>query len=84
MIMKKRIVFLSVLLVGLTAAIFSCSKDDAEHQKQQNPQMSERHLEINRLINDFKEDMAYVRKNPTAKNDETVPAFCFVVSRSYY
>ncbi len=35
--------------------------------------MSERHLEINRLIKTFKTKMAEIRKNPNIKSSETVP-----------
>ncbi len=72
--MKKKVFYVSVLFVGLMAAIFSCSKKEAAHQKQQNPQMSERHIEINRLITTFKTKMADIRKNPNAKSSEAVPA----------
>jgi len=72
--MRKSTIFLSILIVGLTAAIYSCSKDDAAHQKQQKPQMSERHLKINSVINTFKDKMAYTRKNPMLKSGETIPA----------
>jgi hypothetical protein len=61
-------------LVGLTVAIYSCSKDDAVHQNEKKPFMTERNLEINRLITSFKGKMADIRKNPTAKNDEIVSA----------
>jgi hypothetical protein len=61
-------------LVGLTVAIYSCSKDDAVHQNEKKPFMTERNLEINRLIVTFKDKMADIRKNPTAKNRETVAA----------
>ena len=71
----KKIYFLAAFAAIVVTVFYACSKNESQlNQSSDNSRLSSRDIEVNRLINRMQDKMAYIRKNPAAKTDETVSA----------
>ena len=71
----KKVLILATLVAIVAGAFYSCSKNEnGVNQYSKTIQLSPRDIEVNRLINRVQDKMTFIRKNPTAKTDESIPA----------
>jgi hypothetical protein len=66
--MKKKVFIMSILLIGLMAAIYSCSKNDANRQANDKVIVQQGESKIITDILKFKERMKYLKANSNEKN----------------
>ncbi len=83
--MKRTFYLFGILIAGAMITMYSCTKENQTTDRAPAPATMQQastlvggliptDLKVNALIKNFKQKVAYYRKNPTLKSSETVPA----------